>query len=155
MNESVHFSLGNKVVARGAQLIAMQVTGPNSRSDFHINPTEELFFQVKGDIEIQIVEFEPDLKGVIGGSERMIVLKEGESCVVKAYCAHCVKRPVGTVGIVVELEREIGQLDTFVWIGAGGEVVRKICFFVGDLDKLEAKMKEEIEKCEVGRERVM
>ena len=148
MSESVNFSLRNKVIARGAQLIAMQVTGPNCRSDFHVNPTEELFIQVKGDIEIQIVDFEPDVKGIIGGSERMIVLKEGECCVVHAYCAHCVKRPVGTVGIVVEMEREIGQLDNFVWIGAGGEVMRRICFFVGDLDKLEEKMKEEIEKCE-------
>src|SRR5690606_31244441 len=36
--------------------IVMVVAGPNARKDYHYNETEELFFQLEGNIEVHIQE---------------------------------------------------------------------------------------------------
>ena len=36
--------------------IVMVVGGPNSRKDFHYNESEELFYQVEGDVSVRIQE---------------------------------------------------------------------------------------------------
>ena len=36
--------------------IVMVVGGPNRRRDFHVDPGDELFFQVRGDIVVRVVE---------------------------------------------------------------------------------------------------
>ena len=41
--------VGNQMIHNG-DLMVMVVGGPNQRSDFHVNPTEELFYQMEGDI---------------------------------------------------------------------------------------------------------
>ena len=40
--------VSNKIVFDGPQLKVMIVGGPNSRSDYHLNMGEELFFQLQG-----------------------------------------------------------------------------------------------------------
>src|SRR5947207_210032 len=47
--------VGNKMIWNGGFKV-MVVGGPNQRSDFHINPTEELFYQVEGDIVLRVME---------------------------------------------------------------------------------------------------
>ena len=39
---------GAMTVLRLGDLMVTVVGGPNSRNDYHINPTEELFFQLEG-----------------------------------------------------------------------------------------------------------
>ena len=34
----------------------MIVAGPNARKDYHFNETEELFYQLEGDIQVNIQE---------------------------------------------------------------------------------------------------
>ena len=38
------------------QFMVMVVGGPNARTDYHINPGEELFYQLEGDIVLKIIE---------------------------------------------------------------------------------------------------
>src|ERR1035438_9912310 len=48
--------VGNKLLFQDSGFIVMAVGGPNSRKDFHHDPSEELFFQVEGDIVLKVVE---------------------------------------------------------------------------------------------------
>jgi 3-hydroxyanthranilate 3,4-dioxygenase len=48
--------VNNKVVYKDAEFIIMVVGGPNSRKDYHYNESEEFFYQLKGNIEVQIQE---------------------------------------------------------------------------------------------------
>ena len=48
--------VGNAQIWENADFIVMIVGGPNARKDYHINPTEELFHQIEGDITLKIIE---------------------------------------------------------------------------------------------------
>jgi len=47
--------VGNAMVWN-SNFMVMVVGGPNQRSDYHVNPGEELFYQVEGDIVLKIIE---------------------------------------------------------------------------------------------------
>jgi 3-hydroxyanthranilate 3,4-dioxygenase len=46
--------LGANTVFRQEDFMVTVVGGPNARTDYHVNPTEEFFFQIKGDVAIRI-----------------------------------------------------------------------------------------------------
>lgn len=49
--------VGNKnLYAESGDYIVMVVAGPNARKDYHYNETEELFYQLEGNIEVHIQE---------------------------------------------------------------------------------------------------
>ena len=84
--------VGNKLAYNGGYMV-MVVGGPNQRNDFHVNPTEELFYQVEGDIVLRVVE---------DGKPSDIPIREGELFVLPANVPHSPQRPADTVGLVIE-----------------------------------------------------
>ena len=46
----------NKLMHGAGQLKVMFIGGPNVRRDYHIEEGEELFYQVRGDMVLKIVE---------------------------------------------------------------------------------------------------
>ena len=48
--------VGNQCVYDDDDFIVMVVGGPNSRKDYHWDEGEELFYQLEGDIKVQIQE---------------------------------------------------------------------------------------------------
>src|ERR1700685_1334670 len=48
--------VGNKLLFQDSGFIVMAVGGPNSRKDFYHYPTEELLFQVEGDMVLKTVQ---------------------------------------------------------------------------------------------------
>ena len=57
--------IGNKnLYLESGDYIVMIVGGPNARKDFHFNETEELFYQIEGDVQVnvqmqgQVVEYQ-------------------------------------------------------------------------------------------------
>ena len=48
--------VGNSCVYDDDDFIVMVVGGPNSRKDYHWDEGEELFYQLEGDIKVQIQE---------------------------------------------------------------------------------------------------
>lgn len=77
--------------------IVMIVGGPNARKDYHYNETEELFYQLEGDISVTIQE---------DGKARKIDIKEGDMFLLPAKTPHSPSRPEGTVGLVIECVRK-------------------------------------------------
>ena len=87
--------------------IIMVVGGPNQRQDFHYNESEELFFQLQGDVKLLIQK---------NGKINEINIKEGELFLLPAKIPHSPIRGVDTVGLVVEMNRSNKELkDALQW----------------------------------------
>jgi 3-hydroxyanthranilate 3,4-dioxygenase len=97
--------VGNKMLHNG-NLMVMIVGGPNQRTDFHVNPGEELFYQVEGDIVLRIIE---------DGKPRDIPIHQGEMFLLPPKIPHSPRRPANTVGLVVEHAREEDADDHLRW----------------------------------------
>jgi len=48
--------VGNAQVWEDGEFMVTVVGGPNQRRDYHDDPTEEFFYQLKGDIVLRIIE---------------------------------------------------------------------------------------------------
>ena len=87
--------------------IVQVVGGPNERTDFHVDPYEEWFFQFRGDMHINLQTED----GVVTQHVR-----EGEMWLLPRNTPHSPQRPIpGSVGIVLERIREEGVREKFQW----------------------------------------
>jgi len=96
----------NQQIYQSGDFIIMVVGGPNSRKDYHDDPGEEFFYQLKGDMILRIVE---------NGKPRDISIKEGDLFLLPPHVPHSPQRFADTVGLVIERRREQEELDGFVW----------------------------------------
>ena len=100
--------VGNQQIYKGNDdYIVMVVGGPNARKDFHYNESEELFYQLEGEVQIKIVEGD--------APPRAVTLKPGDMWLLPAKTPHSPQRPAGTVGLVIERYRKAGEQDGFLW----------------------------------------
>ena len=98
--------VGNQCVYKDAEnFIVMVVGGPNARKDFHYNESEELYYQIEGDIVVKIIE---------DGKPRDIHLAEGDMFLLPPKTPHSPQRGPNTVGLVIEKVRETEE-DGFLW----------------------------------------
>ena len=98
--------VGNRNLYREAgDFIVMVVAGPNARKDYHFNETEELYYQLEGDITVRIQE---------DGKAVDINIEEGEMVLLPARVPHSPIRPEGTIGLVIELKRS-QEKDGLLW----------------------------------------
>ena len=86
--------------------IVMVVAGPNARKDYHYNETEELFYQVEGDICVKIQ---------LDGKAVEIPIKEGEMFLLPANVPHSPSRSEGSIGLVIECKRTNNEQDGLMW----------------------------------------
>lgn len=98
--------IGNKVVWEDHELVVMMIAGPNSRKDFHIDPSPEFFYQVEGDITLRVIE---------KGKQKDIVVREGEMFLLPSKVPHHPIRPADTLGLVIERKRKPTEKENFVW----------------------------------------
>lgn len=118
--------VGNKMVWNDGFMV-MVVGGPNQRTDFHLNPTQELYYQVEGDITLRIME---------DGKPRDIPIRQGDIFLLPAGIPHSPQRPANTVGLVVEYNRPAAEDDHLRWYcKACGAIVHDSEFHLVDLGK--------------------
>jgi len=99
--------VGNMQVYKDVQdFIVMVVGGPNSRKDFHYNETEELFYQLEGNITVRIIE---------DGKIVPIEIKAGDMFLLPARVYHSPQRGPDTIGLVIEKVRDSKEQDSFSW----------------------------------------
>jgi 3-hydroxyanthranilate 3,4-dioxygenase len=99
--------VGNQQVYHNTgDFIVMVVGGPNSRKDFHYNESEELFYQLEGDVVVRIQE---------EGKIVDIPIRQGDMFLLPARTPHSPQRGENTVGLVIEKVREESEIDGFMW----------------------------------------
>ncbi len=98
--------VNNKVVYKDAEFIVMVVGGPNSRKDYHYNESEEFFYQLEGDIIVQIQE---------NGQAVEVPIKEGDIFLLPPRVPHNPRRFKDTIGLVMERRRRVGEKDGLLW----------------------------------------
>ena len=109
IDENAHLlepPVGNAMLLPQGDFIVMAIGGPNTRTDYHDDPGEEIFYQVVGGMSLRIIE---------NGRPKDIPIGEGELYLLPAHVRHSPQRPAGSVGIVVERARRSGELDAFEW----------------------------------------
>jgi len=100
--------VGNKnIYKESADYIVMIVGGPNARKDYHYNETEELFYQLEGNIEVNVQD---------NGVKKTMKLGPGDMYLHPAGIPHSPVRHEGSIGLVVERKRagEEGK-DGLLW----------------------------------------
>jgi 3-hydroxyanthranilate 3,4-dioxygenase len=99
--------VGNKLVFEDTGMVVQVVGGPNQRVDFHDDPSEEFFYQLRGDMVLKIHD---------AGRVHDVPICAGEVFLLPAHLRHSPQRPeAGSVGLVVENARRSEDRDGFEW----------------------------------------
>ena len=120
--------VGNKnLYVEAGDFIVMVVGGPNARKDYHYNETEELFYQIEGDI---IVKIQHEGKAV------EIPIKEGEMFLLPGKIPHSPIRSEGSVGLVIESKRGENDKDGLMWFSdTANELLYEEYFHLTNIEK--------------------
>lgn len=99
--------VGNKCIWPNREFIVMVVGGPNERTDFHVNGSEEFFHQLEGDMVLKIRDK--------NGKFKDVHIREGDIFLLPAGTPHSPQRQANTIGLVVERKRREEELDGLQW----------------------------------------
>ena len=98
--------VGNKCLFSDGDFIVMVVGGPNARKDYHVDPGEEFFYQLEGDMVLKTMQ---------SGAPVEVPIRQGEILLLPALVPHSPQRQANTVGLVIERRRHPGERDGFQW----------------------------------------
>jgi 3-hydroxyanthranilate 3,4-dioxygenase len=87
--------------------LAFVARGREYRSEFHVNPSDELMYMIKGEMNLHYRTPE--------GKEEIAVLKEGCTIYTAAGIPHSPRFPPDAFLLVVERMRRPGEVDAFQW----------------------------------------
>jgi 3-hydroxyanthranilate 3,4-dioxygenase len=119
--------VGNKVIWEDSQFTAMVIRGPNARRDFHVDPSDEIFYMLKGDMVLEYLD---------NGRRANRVLREGEMFLVPALTPHSPHRPADTWGLVIEIKRAPAQTESLVWFCDRCDAkLHEVTMHVADIEK--------------------
>ena len=87
--------------------LAFVARGREYRSEFHLDPSDEVMFMIKGEMRLHYRTPE--------GKEDVAVLKEGSSIYTAAGIPHSPRFPPDAFLLVLERMRRPGEIDRFHW----------------------------------------
>jgi 3-hydroxyanthranilate 3,4-dioxygenase len=107
---------GRELAARGERVsvlwqrpesLAFVARGREYRSEFHINPSDEVMLMVRGDMRLHYRTPE--------GKEEVAAVPEGSMIYTPAGTPHSPRFPPDAYLLVIERMRRAGEVDRFVW----------------------------------------
>ncbi|MGE5305305.1 MAG: 3-hydroxyanthranilate 3,4-dioxygenase [Alphaproteobacteria bacterium] len=96
-----------RVIWEDSDFIAFVTRGPNRRKDFHINPGDEIFYQIEGELNLHYIDAQQ--------KRQLASLRAGEIFLVPRNIPHSPRRGEGSWTLVVERKRAPEELDRFIW----------------------------------------
>jgi 3-hydroxyanthranilate 3,4-dioxygenase len=87
--------------------LAFVARGREYRSEFHINPADEVMVMIKGEMRLHYRTPE--------GKEEVAMLKEGATIHTPAGVPHSLRFPPDAFLLVIERQRRAGEVDRFQW----------------------------------------
>ena len=88
----------------------MVVGGPNARTDYHINPTPEFFYQYRGSMLLKTIDTSTTPHGFVD-----IPIHESSLYLLPANTPHNPVRFADTIGVVLEQPRSGDAVDQLRW----------------------------------------
>ncbi|MDH7797741.1 MULTISPECIES: 3-hydroxyanthranilate 3,4-dioxygenase [unclassified Beijerinckia] len=113
---------------RWQNLLVMMVGGPNDRPDYHDDPGEELFIQIRGDVTLKLID-------PVTRQKSQVIVREGEMYLLPAHTRHSPQRPEGCVGLVIERYRQPGEVDALEWYDDDGNLEFRGEFLVKNIER--------------------
>ncbi|MFB6931330.1 3-hydroxyanthranilate 3,4-dioxygenase [Streptomyces chartreusis] len=99
--------VNNQTMMQGEDFIVQTVGGPNQRTDYHVDPYEEWFYQVKGNMHVNLMTPQ---------GPQTVHIRQGQAWLLPGDIPHSPQRPEpGSIGLVIERVREEGTLEKFQW----------------------------------------
>lgn len=99
--------VGAEMVWRDSQFIVMIIGGPNARRDFHIDPGDEFFHQLEGEMVLEYMDAD--------GKRRHPRIRAGDVFMLPAGTPHSPQRAAGSIGLVVERVRGPDEPESYAW----------------------------------------
>ena len=96
-----------KVLWQEEESLAFVARGRDYRSEFHIDPSDELMYQLRGTTRLHYLTPQ--------GKEEVAVLPEGSVVRIPAGTPHSPRYPSDAYALVIERKRRPGEVDSFRW----------------------------------------
>jgi 3-hydroxyanthranilate 3,4-dioxygenase len=96
-----------RVLWQRPDTLAFVARGREYRSEFHINPSDEVMYMIKGQMNLHYRDAD--------GKEDIAVLKEGASIYTASGIPHSPRFPPDAFLLVLERKRRPGEVDRFQW----------------------------------------
>ena len=114
-------------------LMVMMVGGPNYRPDYHDDPGEELFIQLRGAVTLKLID-------PVTRERSEVVVREGDMFLLPSHVRHSPQREANSFGLVIERNRQPGEVDALEWYGDDGRLEFRGEFFVKNIEQDLAKV---------------
>ncbi|HXV48104.1 MAG TPA: 3-hydroxyanthranilate 3,4-dioxygenase [Candidatus Binatia bacterium] len=95
-----------RVIWQDSDFIAFVTRGPNRRKDYHINPGDEIFYQLEGELNLHYFK---------DNKAKLAVLQAGDIFLLPKNIPHSPRRAEGSWTYVVERQRGKEETDRFIW----------------------------------------